>query len=140
MTRSSRSPFWTSIWKASNAAPGRRSRAASASASERAKTLDLAFGHGIFSPDEFKAWQEPIRATLGEKPLRVLELACGTGEITRLSHDLGHDVTALDFSEAMLDVARARNLRENRGWAWFWRMPRTRWSRTNPTTPLSAAI
>jgi ubiquinone/menaquinone biosynthesis C-methylase UbiE len=76
--------------------------------SERAKTFDLAFGHGIFSPDEFKAWQEPIRAMLGEKPLRVLELACGTGEITRLIHDLGHDVTALDFSEAMLDVARAK--------------------------------
>lgn len=77
--------------------------------SERAKTFDCAFGHGILSPDEFKAWQEPIRATLGEKPLQVLELACGTGEITKLVHDLGHDVTALDFSEAMLEVARAKH-------------------------------
>ncbi|MER8377411.1 methyltransferase domain-containing protein [Mesorhizobium sp. M1406] len=77
--------------------------------SERAKTFDDAFGHGILSPDEFRARQKPIRDTLGAKPLRVLELACGTGEITKLIHDLGHDVTALDFSEAMLDVARAKH-------------------------------
>lgn len=77
--------------------------------SERAKTFDRAFGHGIFSDHEFHAWQEPIRTTLGTSPLRVLELACGTGEVTKLIHDLGHDVTALDFSEAMLEVARAKH-------------------------------
>jgi len=77
--------------------------------SHRAKTFDLAFGHGIFSPEEFRAWQEPARATLGTSPLRVLELACGTGEITKLILDLGHEVTALDFSEEMLTVARAKH-------------------------------
>lgn len=77
--------------------------------SARAKTFDFAFGHGIFTPEEFRAWQEPIRSTLGPAPLRVLELACGTGEITKLIHDLGHDVTALDFSEAMLEVARKKH-------------------------------
>lgn len=77
--------------------------------SERARTFDRAFGHGISSAAEFRAWQEPIRATLGDEPIRVLELACGTGEVTRLIHDLGHDVTALDFSEAMLKVARRKH-------------------------------
>lgn len=77
--------------------------------SERAKTFDLAFGHGIFSDQEFRAWQEPIRRTLGSEPLRVLELACGTGEVTKLIHDLGHDVTALDFSETMLAAAKAKH-------------------------------
>ena len=77
--------------------------------SKRAETFDLAFGHGIFSEAEFSAWQRPIRDMLGEEPLKVLELACGTGEVTRLIHDLGHDVTALDFSEAMLEVARAKH-------------------------------
>lgn len=47
-----------------------------------------------------------LRAT----PLHVFELACGTGEITKLIQDLGHDVTALDFSEAMLGVARAKHI------------------------------
>ncbi|MGE0281606.1 MAG: methyltransferase domain-containing protein [Rhizobiaceae bacterium] len=82
--------------------------------SERAKTFDRAFGHGIFSDAEFRAWQAPIRTTLGTKPLRVLELASGTGEITRLIHDLGHDVTAMDFSEAMLDVARDKHAGKSR--------------------------
>lgn len=43
--------------------------------SDRAGTFDRAFGHGIFSEHEFRAWQEPIRQTLGAEPLQVLELA-----------------------------------------------------------------
>lgn len=82
--------------------------------SERSKTFDRAFGHGIFSDHEFRAWQEPIRTTLGSQPLKVLELGCGTGEITKLIHDLGHDVTALDFSEAMLNVARTKHAGKQR--------------------------
>lgn len=82
--------------------------------SERAKTFDRAFGHGISSDHEFRAWQEPIRIALGPTPLNVLELACGTGEITKLIHDLGHDVTALDFSEAMLAVARNKHAGKQR--------------------------
>ncbi len=77
--------------------------------SKRAQTFDLAFGHFIAPGPEARAWQKPIRDTLGAKPLRVLELACGTGEVTRLIHDLDHDVTALDFSETMLEVARAKH-------------------------------
>lgn len=77
--------------------------------SRRSETFDLAFGHKIPPGPEFDAWQKPVRDHLGEKPLRVLELACGTGEVTRLIHDLGHNVTALDFSEAMLAVARRKH-------------------------------
>jgi ubiquinone/menaquinone biosynthesis C-methylase UbiE len=77
--------------------------------SKRSETFDLAFGHKIAAGAEAEAWQQPIRSFLGDYPRRVLELACGTGEVTRLIHDLGHDVTALDFSEAMLAVARAKH-------------------------------
>ncbi|MFK0161153.1 class I SAM-dependent methyltransferase [Rhizobium sp. NPDC090279] len=77
--------------------------------SKRSETFDLAFGHKIAPGPEADAWQEPIRAALGPRPKRVLELACGTGEVTRLIHDLGHEVTALDFSEAMLAVARRKH-------------------------------
>ncbi|UXT43583.1 class I SAM-dependent methyltransferase [Agrobacterium leguminum] len=77
--------------------------------SKRSETFDLAFGHRIASGPEAEAWQKPIRELIGPGPKRVLELACGTGEVTRLIHDLGHDVTALDFSEAMLAVARAKH-------------------------------
>ena len=77
--------------------------------SKRSETFDLAFGHRIPAGPEFDAWQKPIRDALGTAPFRVLELACGTGEVTRLILDLGHDVTALDFSEAMLAVARRKH-------------------------------
>lgn len=76
--------------------------------SRRSRTFDLSFGHGIAPGPEATAWAAPM-AHLGTPPSRVLELACGTGEITRLVHDLGHDVTALDFSEEMLAVARAKH-------------------------------
>jgi ubiquinone/menaquinone biosynthesis C-methylase UbiE len=82
--------------------------------SNRSQTFDLAFGHRIPPGPEFDAWQRPVRHALGDAPLSVLELACGTGEVTRLIHDLGHDVTALDFSEAMLSVARHKHANKPR--------------------------
>lgn len=77
--------------------------------SRRSETFDLAFGHRIPEGPEFDAWAAAIRAHLGPKPMKVLELACGTGEVTRLLLSLGHEVTALDFSEAMLAVARRKH-------------------------------
>jgi SAM-dependent methyltransferase len=77
--------------------------------SKRSETFDLAFGHRIPPGPEFDAWQKPVRDFLGAAPLRVLELACGTGEVTRIIHELGHEVTALDFSEAMLAVAAKKH-------------------------------
>lgn len=82
--------------------------------SRRSQTFDLAFGHRIPRGPEFDAWQQPMRDHLGPTPLRVLELACGTGEVTALIHDLGHDVIALDFSEAMLSVAKAKHAGKDR--------------------------
>ncbi|MEM8575651.1 MAG: class I SAM-dependent methyltransferase [Pseudomonadota bacterium] len=75
----------------------------------RSKTFDLAFGHRIAPGHETEAWTQPMREHLGAPPSTVLELACGTGEVTQLVHDLGHDVTALDFSEDMVAVARAKH-------------------------------
>ncbi|MCI0752245.1 class I SAM-dependent methyltransferase [Teichococcus vastitatis] len=77
--------------------------------SERAATFDQAFGHRIPAGPERAAWLAEFRARLGEAPLSVLELACGTGELTGVLRELGHRVTALDFSEAMLARARAKH-------------------------------
>lgn len=82
--------------------------------SRRSETFDSAFGHKIADDLEAAAWAQPMRDYLGVPPLQVLELACGTGEITKLVHDLGHDVTALDFSAAMLAVARAKHAGKDR--------------------------
>lgn len=77
--------------------------------SKRSKTFDLAFGHRIAPGPELDAWADAVRDAIGPAPQKVLELACGTGEVTNVLLSLGHEVTALDFSEAMLDVARAKH-------------------------------
>jgi ubiquinone/menaquinone biosynthesis C-methylase UbiE len=48
--------------------------------------------------------------TTGEdmQGLKVLDLACGTGEISRMLCSLGADVTGLDFSETMHCVAKVK--------------------------------
>lgn len=75
----------------------------------RAETFDSQPGHEIFSEDERTAWQALFRKHLGEGHGRpALDLACGTAVISHLLDDLGFKVTGLDWSEPMLERARAK--------------------------------
>ncbi|CAH2405742.1 class I SAM-dependent methyltransferase [Mesorhizobium escarrei] len=77
--------------------------------SDRAETFDLQVGHEIFSEQERAAWHALISRHVGPGAGRAsLDLACGTGVISHLMHDLGFVVTGLDWSEAMLAKARAK--------------------------------
>lgn len=77
--------------------------------SERAATFDQSVGHEIFSEAERRGWHRLIRKHLGDGQGRpLLDLACGTAVISHLMHDMGFSVTGLDWSEAMLDQARAK--------------------------------
>ena len=54
-----------------------------------------------------KLWSDLIRAHLPEKEhLKVLDLGTGAGFFAFLLHDLGAQVTAIDYSEDMLANAR----------------------------------
>ncbi|MFB9948596.1 methyltransferase domain-containing protein [Rhizobium puerariae] len=75
----------------------------------RAETYDLSPGHGIARLGEMDAWKRLITGHLGEAGGRnALDLACGTGVMTMLMHDLGFNVTGLDFTEAMMAKARRK--------------------------------
>ncbi|MDZ5699895.1 class I SAM-dependent methyltransferase [Chelativorans sp. M5D2P16] len=77
--------------------------------SARAETFDFSVGHEIFSEEERAAWHRLILKHLGPgERRRALDLACGTGVVSHLMHDLGYTVTGLDWSEAMLARARAK--------------------------------
>ena len=77
--------------------------------SDRAATFDTEPGHKIGQGEEQTHWQALVQKHLGPAAgRRMLDLASGTGEIARLCHDLGYAVTGLDWSEPMLERARAK--------------------------------
>lgn len=47
---------------------------------------------------------DAVRWLLGEQPVTVLELGAGTGKLTRVMAELGHDVHATDPDAAMLQI------------------------------------
>lgn len=76
---------------------------------KRAETFDLSPGHGMANPAEREAWITLLGEFLAPADgLKVLELACGTGEISSLLAALGCEVTGLDFAEAMLARAKSK--------------------------------
>lgn len=75
----------------------------------RSATFDDSWGHRIRTRREFDAWGR-LFARHGLAPgARVLELACGTGEITRVLVEHGCRIDAIDACEAMLERARAKH-------------------------------
>lgn len=77
--------------------------------SERAATFDQSPGHEIFSEEERAAWHALIERHLGRgEGCTALDLASGTGVVSHLMDDLGYRVTGIDWSEAMLERARAK--------------------------------
>lgn len=77
--------------------------------SDRAPGFDASPGHRIAEGATAAAWRSLIAAGLGPiEGRRILDLACGTGEISRVLLDAGAEVMGVDFSEGMLDRARAK--------------------------------
>ena len=72
-----------------------------------AATYDDAPGHKPRSPAVLAAWTAAVEHLLPPAPARVLDCGAGTGFLSLIAARLGHDVTALDVSEAMLERLRA---------------------------------
>jgi SAM-dependent methyltransferase len=56
---------------------------------------------------EYGAWVEAIRDVLPPAPADVLDIATGTGFVALIAAGLGHRVSGVDLSSAMLEEARA---------------------------------
>lgn len=55
-------------------------------------------------------WRRATRRALRITPgMRILDVACGTGTVTRVLADAGAQVTGLDFSHGMIAAARERH-------------------------------
>lgn len=52
--------------------------------------------------------REAVEWLVGTEPLSILELGAGTGKLTRILVELGHDVFATDPDDGMLDILSAK--------------------------------
>jgi ubiquinone/menaquinone biosynthesis C-methylase UbiE len=72
------------------------------------ETFDTHAGHGIQSQKERDAWIRAFLKVFPEKGLRILDVGCGTGELSLLFAEMGHQVTGIDISTQMLKTAKAK--------------------------------
>jgi SAM-dependent methyltransferase len=72
-----------------------------------APTYDLSPRHRPRDPVVRAAWTAALERLLPPAPARVLDCGAGTGFLALIAARLGHRVTALDLSTAMLDRLRA---------------------------------
>lgn len=75
---------------------------------EDAATYDDSPRHRPTDPMVLAAWTAALERVLPPPPAHVLDCGAGTGFLSLVVARLGHQVTALDLSPAMLDRLRAR--------------------------------
>ena len=75
---------------------------------ESSQSYDSYHGHGIKSQVERDAWKQALKNVLPKSKLKVLDVGCGTGEMSLLLAEMGHQVTGIDLSEKMLQKARSK--------------------------------
>jgi len=76
---------------------------------ESSKRYDQKSAHGIQTQEERAAWTRAFEAMLPRgRRLNVLDVGCGTGELSYVLADMGHNVFGIDLSEEMLKKAREK--------------------------------
>ncbi|OPX64373.1 MULTISPECIES: class I SAM-dependent methyltransferase [unclassified Methanoregula] len=71
-------------------------------------TYDTHVGHRIGTLEEKEAWKQELKRDLPLEPLDVLDVGCGTRAMGLLFAEMGHRVTGVDLSEAMMAKAREK--------------------------------
>ena len=66
--------------------------------------------HGLRSPRVRDAWTLLLSSWLPDSGAAILDAGCGTGSLSVVMAGLGHHVTGIDLSPAMIALARAKAL------------------------------
>ena len=64
--------------------------------------------HGLLDSDIRSAWKDLLRTWLPTTPSLVADLACGTGTMSVLMAEMGHQVRGIDLSPEMVRLAQAK--------------------------------
>ncbi len=68
------------------------------------------FLNDLLSLGRTKAWRRTVTSIIAPKPgMKILDIAAGTGSSSRPLVDKGAEVTALDFSQGMIEQGRKQN-------------------------------
>lgn len=73
-----------------------------------AATFDDAADHGLRDPTARQAWADLLLPLLPTEPARIVDLGCGTGSLSVLLAQAGHEVHGVDLSPRMIDAARVK--------------------------------
>lgn len=74
----------------------------------RARTFDREWSQGLLSDEQHEAWLKALSQIAGAERKRILDVGCGTGFLSLLLAELGHDVTGVDLAPQMLEAAREK--------------------------------
>ena len=73
-----------------------------------AETFDVEPDHGLRDPVVRQAWRDLLKSWLPSTKSAVLDSGCGTGSLSLLIAELGHEVMGIDTSPAMIVHAKAK--------------------------------
>ena len=73
-----------------------------------APTFDNEPDHGLRDPSIRQAWSQFLKTWIPDAGASVLDIGCGTGSLSVVLAELGHKVTGIDLSPAMIAQARAK--------------------------------
>lgn len=73
-----------------------------------ASSFDDEPDHGLHDPQVLETWTDFLRASIPYARSDILDIGCGTGSLSVVLAGLGHHVTGIDWSAAMISLARTK--------------------------------
>lgn len=73
-----------------------------------AASFDNEPDHGLHDPVVLGAWTQLLSTWLPPTKAMILDVGCGTGSLSVVLAGLGHEVTGIDWSPAMISLAEAK--------------------------------
>jgi ubiquinone/menaquinone biosynthesis C-methylase UbiE len=77
------------------------------------KDYDELYGHAIKTEEERDAWKGIFKELLPANTSMILDVGCGTGELSLVLAEMGYNVRGIDLSEKMVEKSRSKAKKMN---------------------------